>query len=108
MRESYNITSPFELRRILGLIVDLTSGAAMPVLFLPPERGNVPGPDRHPFGLRPTAPARISMVRHSNLDPVYLRATAGTSPVVAGQPALHADAIYTSGQLLEKPRGCPV
>ena len=37
-------------------------------------------------GLRPTARARISPVRRSNPDPVYVRASAGTSPVVACPP----------------------
>ena len=45
-----------------------------------------PNSDRHPCGLPPTARARISPVRHSNPDPVYLRAAAGTSPVVAFPP----------------------
>ena len=45
--------------------------------------------DRHPFGLRPRAPARIFAVRRSNPDPVYLRAAAGRSPVVAGLSPAH-------------------
>ena len=40
-----------------------------------------------PPGPRPTARAKISPVRHSNPDPDYLRAAAGTSPVVACPPA---------------------
>ena len=43
----------------------------------------------------------------SNPDPVYPRAAAGTSPVVAGPTALHAKAMYTTGQLLEKPGKLP-
>src|ERR1700726_3708118 len=46
---------------------------------------------------------RISPVRDSNPDPVYPRAAAGTSPLVAGPTALHAEAAYTGGHSLEKP-----
>ena len=55
------------------------------------------------FGLRPTSRARTPPLRNSNPAPVYLRAAAGASPIVACPPALHAGAIYTNGQALEKP-----
>ena len=50
--------------------------------------------DRHQFGLRPTARARISTVSRSNPDRVYLRAAAGTSPVVAVAAATHRGRVH--------------
>ena len=58
-----------------------------------PERGNKPAADRHPFGLRPTARARISTVRHSNPDPVYPRAAREISPGLVGPPPAHRESI---------------